>query len=100
MTDYNKMEKKEAKVDGAKLVKNSGRGEYAKGDAALGNYLIDYKFHGASKSFTINSTKLRKHKADANREGKIPVFCIKFSEREKLAIVEWETFQSLIEDGI
>lgn len=99
MTDYNKMEKKEAKRDGAKLVKNSGRGEYSKGDAVLGDYLVDYKFHGASKSFTINATKLRKHKSDANKAGKIPVFCIKFSEHEKLAIIEWETFQSFLEEN-
>lgn len=45
-------EKSVASRLGAKLQKNSGRGQYAKGDARWSNFLVDFK--EASKSFTLN----------------------------------------------
>lgn len=51
MTDWLKLEVREAQRDGAKPTKNSGRG-IQKGDAQLDNFTVDYKFTG--KSFTLN----------------------------------------------
>lgn len=45
-------EESESKRDGATLQKNSGRGKFAKGDAVLGRWLIDYKEY--AKSFSLN----------------------------------------------
>lgn len=36
-------EKNEARRDGAKLQRNSGRGDFAKGDAKWRGFLVDYK---------------------------------------------------------
>ena len=45
-------ERAEVKRDGAKAQKNSGRGDYQKGDAQWNQFLVDYK--EASRSFTLN----------------------------------------------
>jgi len=45
-------ERAEVKRDGAKAQKNSGRGDYQKGDAQWNKFLVDYK--EASTSFTLN----------------------------------------------
>ncbi len=45
-------ERSEVKRDGAKAQKNSGRGDYQKGDAKWKQFLVDYK--EASSSFTLN----------------------------------------------
>ena len=45
-------ERAEVKRDGAKAQKNSGRGDYQKGDAQWKQFLVDYK--EAGKSFTLN----------------------------------------------
>ena len=46
-------ERSEVKRDGAKAQKNSGRGDYQKGDAQWGKFLVDYKESG--KSFTLDN---------------------------------------------
>ena len=48
-------ERSEVKRDGAKAQKNSGRGDYQKGDAKWKQFLVDYK--EASSSFTLNILK-------------------------------------------
>ena len=45
-------ERSEVKRDGAKAQKNSGRGDYQKGDAKWKSFLIDYKEAGTS--FNLN----------------------------------------------
>ena len=45
-------ERAEVKRDGAKAQKNSGRGEYQKGDAKWKNFVVDYKESKAS--FNLN----------------------------------------------
>lgn len=56
----------EASLDGATLVKNSGRGMF-KCDALLGIFGIDYKH--AEKSFTLNTTIWAKVVKDAWKNG-------------------------------
>jgi hypothetical protein len=47
-------EQAEARRDGAKLQKNSGRGKKQKGDAVQGDMLIDYKEYANSFSVSRN----------------------------------------------
>lgn len=56
-------EQSEAKRDGTKLQRNSGRGQYAKGDGLRPLFLIDYK--EAKKSFGLNRTVWAKVCTDA-----------------------------------
>ena len=93
--DYNRMEKKQAKKDGAKLVKNSGRGHH-KGDASIPGFLIDYKFN--AKSFTLNSENWEKHRSDSWKEDrKSPLIIVCFEDGSKVAMIEWEELKFLIE---
>lgn len=98
--DYNLLEKKQAKLDGAKLVKNSGRG-MKKGDAIWHELLLDYKFT-EGKSFSLNNKAFQKHLADARLDGdRIGTYVIIFQEEpfdKKYAIVDWEWLKSLYED--
>lgn len=96
MTDYfNKMEKKSAKKDGAKLVKNSGRG-FVKGDATLGSFCIDYKHPNViTKQFTIKVGDWLKHSRDAWNQGMEPVV-VPVLDGAKLAIVDWELLKDMI----
>jgi hypothetical protein len=60
-------EASEAKRDGAKLTKNSGRGQYQKGDAYLGIFTVDYKEY--PKGFTVSENVWAKICSDAMRNG-------------------------------
>lgn len=60
-------EKSEAKRDGARLTKNSGRGQIQKGDAFLDIFTVDYKEY--AKSFSISKTVWAKICSDARRNG-------------------------------
>ena len=89
-SDYNKMEKRAAKQDGAKLVKNSGRGHH-KGDASFPDYLVDYKFN--AKSFTLTLENWAEHSHNAWKEDhRSPLIVVNFNDRNKVAIIEWEQF--------
>lgn len=96
--DYNELEKRLAKKDGAELVKNSGRGQ-RKGDARRGEMLIDYKFTEAS-SFAINAKAFAKHEKDAWTEGYEPVIVSVFENHSSrtLAIVDWSYLKRLYDD--
>lgn len=61
-------EQSEAKRDGARLQPNSGRGKWAKGDAILEPFLIDYKEY--ANSFSVSITNWAKLSSDAIRKGK------------------------------
>ena len=63
-------EKGEAARDGAKLQKNSGRGQYQKGDATYGVFCIDYKEY--SESFSVSRKVWAKCNSDAFRSQKEP----------------------------
>jgi hypothetical protein len=78
-------EASEAKRDGAKLQKNSGRGKHLKGDAVLrGHFLIDYK--EASKSFGINEKVWAKVSTDAVKQGLIPLIKIILGTEDKVRL--------------
>lgn len=58
-------EQSEAKRDGSRLQKNSGRGQYQKGDALLDIFTVDYKEF--SKSFGLSRNVWSKVCMDAMR---------------------------------
>lgn len=62
-------EESEAKRDGAKLQRNSGRGKHDKGDATLGPFLIDYKEY--ANSFGVSISVWAKLSKDAIIKGKL-----------------------------
>lgn len=92
-------EELEAKRDGAKLHRNSGRGWVEKGDASLGPFLIDYK--ESAKSFTLNRRVWGKVQADALRMRLQPVLRIvlgdKPDEKLRLWIVGDAMFRDMLE---
>lgn len=57
----------EIKRDGAKAQKNSGRGQYQKGDAILDIFTVDYKEY--PKGFSVNRSNWAKVCSDALRNG-------------------------------
>lgn len=63
-------EKGEAKRDGARLQKNSGRGQYQKGDATLSVFCVDYKEY--DESFSVSRKVWAKCNSDAFQEQKEP----------------------------
>jgi hypothetical protein len=90
-------EKEEIKRDGAKGVKNSGRG-IRKGDAELNKFLLDYK-HNAS-TFTLTRVAWKKMQRDAwGSNYRYPCISVVFGENSdvKVAIIEWDVFRELIE---
>lgn len=91
-------EKREAKMDGARLVRNSGRGE-EKGDAILtteyGEWLIDYKHY--QSTFSVSKKSWLKLAKDAwNSKHKSPVIKVCY-EGVELAIIDWGDFECLNE---
>ncbi len=61
-------EASEVKRDSAKAQKNSGRGQYQKGDATLDIFTVDYKEY--EKSFSISRDVWAKICTDAMRNGR------------------------------
>ena len=93
-------ERGEAKRDGAKQQKNSGRGDYQKGDATWKNFVVDYKEY--EKSISISQDIWAKICTDTfkvNRD-KYPLLKLILGEgnREtRLAVIEWELLEQLLE---
>lgn len=90
-------EKRETKLDGAKPIPNSGRGNL-KGDSLLdGEILIDYKHVG--KSHTVNKDAWLKHKRDAWNDGQYePALKIVMGDESlAVAVIDWEYFLELRE---
>jgi hypothetical protein len=92
-------ERSEIKRDGAKAQKNSGRGDYQKGDAQWKKFLVDYK--EASKSFNLNKPVWSKICTDTFKvsRDKHPALKIIIGEESKvrLGIIEWSILEELIE---
>jgi hypothetical protein len=92
-------ERGEIKRDGAKGQKNSGRGDYQKGDATWHNFVVDYKEY--SKSFSINRENWAKICTDTfkvSREKSPVLKLILGTEGQKirLAVIEWALLEQLI----
>lgn len=98
VVNQNTKEQSEAKRMGAKVHKNSGRGEIQKGDATWKNFTVDYKHIG--KSFTINKDVWAKTTTDAIRNGNDPVIIVVMGEgisKTRLAIIELGILEQLID---
>ena len=91
-------ERAEVKRDNAKAQKNSGRGEYQKGDAKWKQFLVDYK--EASRSFTLNKDVWAKICTDTFKVSRdmYPALKIIIGEDSKvrLGIIEWFVLEELI----
>lgn len=88
-------EKQEAKRDGARLQKNSGRGQYSKGDAAWHGFLIDYKHY--KKSFSISIKAWAKVCTDALKVGGLePLIKVVLNGKVRLAVVDWDILEELV----
>jgi len=92
-------EKSEAKRDGAKLQKNSGRGKIQKGDATWKNFVVDYKEYESSISITPTIwAKICTDTFKVSRD-KYPVLKLILGGKSKtrLAVIEWSLLEDLIE---
>lgn len=92
-------ERGEAKRDGAKQQKNSGRGQYQKGDAKWYNFVVDYK--ESNSSFTLNKDVWSKICTDTFKVNRNmhPALKIIIGEDSKirLGIIEWSMLEELVQ---
>ena len=93
-------ERGEAKRDGAKQQKNSGRGDYQKGDARWHNFVVDYKEY--SKSISISQEIWAKictdtFKVDRSSYPLLKLILGEGTRKTRLAVIEWELFEQLVE---
>lgn len=91
-------ERGEIKRDGAKAQKNSGRGQYQKGDAKWYNFVVDYK--EANSSFTLNKDVWAKvctdtFKVNRNMHPALKII-IGEDSKTRLAIIEWAVLEDLV----
>lgn len=92
-------ERGEAKRDGAKQQKNSGRGNYQKGDAIWRDFVVDYKEYEKSISITREIwAKICTDTFKVSRE-KYPVLKLILGRESKtrLAVIEWALLEQLVE---
>ena len=91
-------EASEAKRDGARLQKNSGRGQYQKGDARLDIFTVDYKEY--KQSFGLSRAVWAKVCTDAMRNSQSePALKIILGEgNEKTRL--WVVAEHIIDDYI
>lgn len=94
-------ERGEAKRDGARLQKNSGRGQYQKGDATWRGCVVDYKEYPKGIRITpdmwakICSDQIKVDR-DANPVLKVVMEAGK--RKVRLAVIEWELLEELLAD--
>ena len=93
-------ERSEAKRDGAKQHKNSGRGNYQKGDAQWKSFVVDYKEYEKSISVTQDMwAKICTDTFKVSRD-KYPVLKLILGEgssKTRLAVIEWSVFEEMKE---
>ena len=93
-------EKGEAKRDGARQQKNSGRGKIQKGDATWNGFVVDYKEY--SKSISISEEIWAKICTDTFKVSRSyhPLLKLILGEgarKTRLAVVEWSLFEEMVE---
>lgn len=92
-------ERGEIKRDKAKAQKNSGRGQYQKGDAKWYNFVVDYKESNAS--FNLNKDVWAKICTDTFKVNRNmhPALKIIIGEDSKirLGIIEWSVLEDLVQ---
>lgn len=94
-------EANEIKRDNAKAQKNSGRGQYQKGDAKWYNFVVDYK--ETAKSVSLNKEMWAKictdtFRVDRSMHPLLKLIIGEGSSKVRLAVVEWEILEELVED--
>ncbi len=91
-------ERSEVKRDGAKAQKNSGRGDYQKGDAKWYQFVVDYK--ETKSSFNLNKDVWAKICTDTFKVNRnmYPALKVIIGEDSKvrLAIIEWAVLEELV----
>lgn len=91
-------EESEVKRDGARATKNSGRGQYQKGDAFLDIFTVDYKEF--SKTFSLSRQVWSKICMDAMRNKQTePALKVILGEGNR-KIRLWVVAEHIIEDYI
>jgi hypothetical protein len=93
-------ERSEIKRDGASAQKNSGRGQYQKGDATWKNFVVDYKEY--SKSFSLNKSSWAKictdtFKVSRDRYPVLKIILGENNDKVRLAVIEWYLLEELID---
>jgi len=93
-------ERSEIKRDGASAQKNTGRGQYQKGDARWRNFVVDYKEY--SKSFSLNKSSWAKictdtFKVNRNYFPVLKVILGDGNEKTRLAVIEWALLEDLLD---
>ena len=92
-------ERGEIKRIGAKAHKNSGRGQYQKGDASWKEFIIDIKEY--AKSYSLSQDNWAKIVTDALRTdmNKSPALMVVLGDKYKtrLAVIEWEILEQMQE---
>jgi hypothetical protein len=94
-------EANEIKRDGAKAQKNSGRGQYQKGDAKWHQFVVDYK--ETAKSVSLNKEMWAKictdtFRVDRNMHPLLKIIIGEGPSKVRLAVVEWDILEELVED--
>lgn len=94
-------ERSEAKRDGAKQQKNSGRGDYQKGDAIWKNFVVDYK--ESEKSVNINKSMWAKictdtFKVSRNMHPVLKIVLGDSKNKVRLAVIEWEMLDQILKE--
>ncbi len=93
-------ERGEAKRDGAKQQKNSGRGDYSKGDAQWKNFVVDYKEYASSISISEKMwAKICTDTFKVSRD-KYPVLKLILGSggnKTRLAVIEWALLEELMD---
>ena len=93
-------ERSEAKRYRAKQQKNSGRGDYQKGDAQWGNFVVDYKEY--EKSISVSKDMWAKICTDTFKVSRDKHPALKLvlggsSNKVRLAVIEWSLLEQLVE---
>jgi len=94
-------EANEIKRDNAKAQKNSGRGQYQKGDAKWHQFVVDYK--ETAKSVSLNKEMWAKictdtFRVDRNMHPLLKIIIGEGSSKVRLAVVEWDILEELVEE--
>jgi hypothetical protein len=95
-------EANEIKRDSARAQKNSGRGQYQKGDAKWYNFVVDYK--ESAKSVSVNKDMWAKictdtFRVDRSMHPLLKLIIGEGSSKVRLAVIEWDILEELVKNN-